>query len=108
MTDGLHIRTDTDVYDLVGTDMVKNIRFTDAIDIDQNTRIGYIASNDTKKLALSNLPLSQSVLVRLDRTTGKSITLRTGIEIQSLIRSGTGVAYVDQSGDMYEVVDSSK
>lgn len=44
--------------------------------------------------------------MRLDRTTGKSVIIRTGIEIQALIRSGTGVAYVDQSGDIYEVVDS--
>ena len=46
------------------------------VDINPRIRIGYISKNDVKKLSLGNFPLSDSVLIQIDRITGESVILR--------------------------------
>lgn len=77
----------------------ENPRFTDWIDASPTVRIGYISAEDSQKLALSNYPLGESVLIRLDRTTGQSQVLRKGLDIRFFYFSQGIPAYVDHSGN---------
>ncbi len=71
-----HTRTDTGSYTTRNNVLIEDIRFTDAIDLSPDIRLGYIDRDDTAKLSLGNFPLGQSVLLRLDRTTGESTIVR--------------------------------
>jgi hypothetical protein len=71
-----HIRTETGSYTTRNNILIEDIRFTDAIDLTPQIRLGYIDKNDTAKLSIGNFSLGQSVLVRLDRTTGESTIVR--------------------------------
>jgi hypothetical protein len=63
------ILTSSGSHELVGERLIEDIRFSDSIDISPEIRLGYIDKKDTSKLRLANLPLGQSLLIRLDRTT---------------------------------------
>jgi hypothetical protein len=71
-----HIRTSTGSWVTDGQKETEDIRFTDAIDLTPDIRLGYIDKNDTTKLSIGNFAQGQSVLVRLDRTTGESRVIR--------------------------------
>ena len=63
------IRTSSGSYELSGERLIEDIRFSDSIDISPQIRLGYIDRDDTTKLKLANLPLGESLLIRLDRST---------------------------------------
>ena len=71
-----HIRTDTGSFVSDGDEYNEDIRFTDAIDLTPEIRLGYIDKSDTAKLSIGNFASNQSILVRLDRTTGESRMVR--------------------------------
>ena len=71
-----HTRTETGSLVAMGENETEDIRFTDAIDLTPEIRLGYIDQKDTAKLSLGNFSLGQSVLIRLDRTTGESVVVR--------------------------------
>ncbi len=73
--EGMKVRTKNNVYFQSQENWIENPRFTDYIDISPRYRIGYIASNDSEKLELSNYPKGESVLVRVDRETGVSTVI---------------------------------
>ncbi len=92
------VQTPTTVYESVWNEWRENIRFSDFLDISRTKRIGYIRGEDTKKLSLGNFPLGQGVLILLDRSTGESYTLETGVKIQSLIMTENWPAMMDEDG----------
>jgi hypothetical protein len=49
-----HTRTNTGSYTTDGGGSYEDIRFTDAINLDHDTRLGYIDATDSKKLSLGN------------------------------------------------------
>ena len=71
------ILTSSGSYELSGDRIIEDIRFSDSIDISPQIRLGYIDKNDTTKLALANLPLGESLVIRLDRSTGESTIVDT-------------------------------
>ncbi len=75
------MRTETGSFVIDSDKITEDIRFTDAIDLTPEIRLGYIDKNDTAKLSIGNFVPNQSVLVRLDRTTGEGVTVRKGIDI---------------------------
>lgn len=98
-----HIRTETGSLIRDGENETEDIRFTDAIDLTPEIRLGYIDKNDTAKLSIGNFVPNQSVLVRLDRTTGESVIVRKGIDIQILLLYRGLPAYVDSVGGVYSI-----
>lgn len=75
---------------------MKNPRFTDYIDISPSLRIGYIAASDTEKLTLQNLKNDTSYIVSLDRDTGISKVLKTGMTIQGFLFHEEKPAFLDE------------
>ena len=71
-----HLRTETGSFTAHGDEYNEDIRFTDAIDLTPEIRLGYIDKNDTTKLSIGNFAIGNSVLVRLDRETGESRVVR--------------------------------
>ena len=53
------VRTQDRVYENIGQDWEKNMRFTDYIDLTPYDRLGYIDASDSEHLSLGNLPLGQ-------------------------------------------------
>ena len=86
-----------------GEKEIEDIRFTDAIDLTPYIRLGYIDQKDTQKLSLGNFAPGQSVLIRLDRTTGESVVVRKGMGIASLLLYRNAPAYMDSTGDIYTI-----
>lgn len=97
------IRTDTGSLEIQENRLLDDIRFTDAIDINPQIRIGYIDKNDQSKLSLANFPSGQSLLIRLNRTTGESIILRSGFDIRALFFYQNNPAYLDESGNIFSI-----
>ncbi len=97
------IQTNTGTMELKWDTFISDIRFTNSIDLSPQIRIGYIDKKDTKKLSIANLPANESVLIRLDRTTGSSVVLRRNIDIRILFFYGGKPAYVDISGNIYTI-----
>ena len=87
--------------------IIEDNRFTNSIDISPEIRIGYIDKKDTKKLSLSNLPLTESLLIRLDRTTGESVILRKWLDISALFLYGNKPAYIDTLGNISLIEENS-
>ena len=100
-----HIRTETGSSIGDGENRIEDIRFTDAIDLSSGIRLGYIDQKDTKKLSLANLPLGQSILVRLDRNTGESSIVRTGMDIWAFILYRGLPAYMDSRWGIFAIRD---
>jgi hypothetical protein len=96
-----HVRTSSGSFVLQWEDLIEDIRFTDAIDLDHDTRLGYIDATDSKKLSLGNFPLGQSVLIRLNRITGESVVLRKGIDVRVFIQYDQHPAYMDSIGNIF-------
>lgn len=90
------IRTKKNVYTFENGDWRKNPRFTDYIDISPSLRIGYIAASDTEKIALQNLKQDTSYIISLDRDTGTSKILKTGITIQGFFFHEGKPAFLDE------------
>lgn len=98
-----HMRTETGSFVIDSDKITEDIRFTDAIDLTPEIRLGYIDKNDIAKLSIGNFATNQSVLVRLDRTTGDSIIVRKGIDIQALLLYRGLPAYMDSAGGVYSI-----
>ena len=98
-----HIRTETGSWISDGDEYNEDIRFTDAIDLTPEIRLGYIDKNDTTKLSIGNFALGNSVLVRLDRETGESRVVREWLDIRALLLYRGRPAYVDTTGQVYEI-----
>ncbi|MBC7498673.1 hypothetical protein H7170_03465 [Candidatus Gracilibacteria bacterium] len=98
-----HTRTQTGSYIRDGEKEIEDIRFTDAIDLTPDIRLGYIDQKDTTKLSIGNFPLGQSVLIRLDRTTGESVVVRKGLEIGAFVLYRNTPAYIESSGQIYTI-----
>ena len=86
---------------------MEDIRFTNSISLSPEIRIGYIDKKDTKKLSIANLPLTESVLIRLDRTTGEGVVLRRGFDIRTLFFYNNKPAYIDTSENIYLIEEGS-
>ena len=95
--------THSGTFELKGDRLVEDIRFTNSIDISPRIRIGYIDKKDTTKLSLGNFPLTDSLIIRLDRVTGESVVLRRGIDIRTLFYYNGAPAYIDLSGKIYTI-----
>lgn len=98
------IRTSTGSFNIQWERLMEDIRFTDAIDIDPQVRIGYIDKNDAVKLSIGNFPPATSVLIRLNRATGESVVLRKWFDIHALFFYKNEPAYLDNSGNIYSIV----
>lgn len=96
-----HIRTSSGSSVLQWEDLIEDIRFTDAIDLDNSIRLGYIDATDSKKLSLGNFPLGQSVLIRLNRITGESVVVREGIDVRAFVYYDQHPAYMDSVGNIF-------
>lgn len=103
--DSWRILTSSGTFELKWDRLVQDIRFTNSIDISPQIRIGYIDKRDTTKLSLGNFPLTDSLLIRLDRVTGQSIVLRRGIDIRTLFYYDGVPAYIDLSGKIYTILE---
>ncbi len=79
--DSWKVTTKQNVYTLEGDRWRENPRFTDYIDISPSTRIGYIDAKDRDKLILQNLPQGIPVIISVNRFTGKSEIMKTGLSI---------------------------
>jgi hypothetical protein len=90
-----------------GNRIIEDIRFTSSIDLSDEIRIGYIDKSDIKKLSLANLPTTESVLIRLDRTTGESVILRKWFDIETLFLYNKKPAYLDASGNISMIEENS-
>ncbi len=97
--------TSSGTFELKWDRLIEDIRFTNSIDISPQIRIGYIDKKDTSKLSLANFPLTDSLIIRLDRVTGESIVLRRGIDIQTLFYYNDAPAYIDLSGKIYTIAE---
>lgn len=97
------IQTNTGTLEIKWERLIEDIRFTNSIDISPRIRIGYISKIDTKKLSLANLPITDSVLIQIDRSKGDSVILRRGLEIQSMFFYNKKPAYIDTSGNIYTI-----
>ena len=98
-----HTRTGTGSWVLDWEKKMEDIRFTDAIDLTPDIRLWYIDKNDTAKLSIGNFATGNSVLVRLDRTTGESRVVREWLDIRALLLYRGRPAYVDSMGQVYEI-----
>jgi hypothetical protein len=98
-----HIHTETGSYIGDGEKEIEDIRFTDAIDLTPDIRLGYIDQKDTTKVSIGNFPQGQSVLIRLDRTTGESRVVRRGLSIGALFLYNNRPAYMNPEGDIYTI-----
>ncbi len=103
--DTWRIQTNSGTLELRWDSLTYDIRFTNSIDISPQVRIGYIDKKDTKKLSLANLPLTHSVLVRLDRGTGMSVIVRNGLDIESLFFYNGIPAYLDRAGLIFTLAE---
>jgi hypothetical protein len=99
-----HIRTGTGSYMLDGERQIEDIRFTDAIDLTPDIRLGYIDKKDTTKLSIGNFAPGQSVLIRLDRTTGESVVTRKWLDIGAFVLYRNTPAYMSSMGDIYTII----
>ncbi len=97
------VRTESWIYEYQAWNWIKNIRFTDYIDITAYQRIGYIAGEDTERLSLSNFSDWNGVMIALDRKTGKSYTLRNSIQIRGFYYEWETPAYIDAEGNRYTI-----
>ena len=100
-----HIRTSSGSYIDEWDSLSEDIRFTDAIDLTPDIRLGYIDANDTIKLSLGNFSFGQSVLVRLDRTTGESRVVRQWVDIGALLLYRGRPAYSSSVWDIFTILD---
>ncbi|MBC7503907.1 hypothetical protein H7169_02965 [Candidatus Gracilibacteria bacterium] len=97
------ILTSSGSYELSGERLIEDIRFSDSIDISPQIRLGYIDKKDSAKLTLANLPLGQSLLIRLDRRTGESIIVDSGIDMVTFFRYRDRPSYIDSSGNVHSI-----
>ena len=97
------VRTDSGSVTLQDDRITTDIRFTDSIDISPEIRLGYIDKNDNQRLSLGNFPLGESVLIRLDRATGESHVVRTGMDIQFFLFYHERPAYADGAGTVFTI-----
>lgn len=74
-----HVMIDGIWYDWIDSAWRENIRFTDWLDIWKHWRIWYVAPTDDKRMMLSNT--STSLLILLDRYTGKTSILSRDLEV---------------------------
>jgi hypothetical protein len=81
----------------------ENPRFTDSLDISLTERLWYISADDSEKLTLSNLPSWESVLLILDRTTGKTEIIKRWIDIRFLFFSQGFLVFLDKEGKMWSI-----
>ena len=96
-------RTQTGSWSLVWTRLIEDIRFTDSIDISPSIRLGYISRDDNQKLSLGNFPTGESLLIRLDRTTGESSIVRRWTDISMFFYYKNMPAYTDWQGNIYTI-----
>ena len=80
-----------------------NPRFTDWLDVSLSARIGYISRDDTERLALSNLPQGESILLSLDRATGKTQILKRWVDIRFLFLSQGVPVFLDSAGKAWRI-----
>ncbi len=98
-----HTHTETGSWVTDGEKEIEDIRFTDAIDLTSDIRLGYIDQRDTMKLSIGNFAQGQSVLSRLDRTTGETIVVRKWLDIWAFLLYKNTPAYMSSIGDIYTI-----
>ncbi len=103
MNDIWKFQTSSWVYTYDGEELQENPRFTDFLDISPSIRLWYIDKDDTSRLSLSNFPSGESVLISLDRTTGKSYVVKKGLGIRTLFFHGATPAYIDPSENIWDI-----
>ena len=96
-------RTQTGSWSLVWARLIEDIRFTDSIDVSPSIRLGYISRDDSQKLSLGNFPTGESLLIRLDRTTGESSIVRKWFDIDMFFYYKNTPAYIDWQNNIYTI-----
>jgi hypothetical protein len=97
------VRTEVDSYENIEGTWVKNMRFTDYIDLNQRYRLWYIDANEEEKLMLQNYAKGKSLIVLLDRNTNESTVLRQGTDIYGFLIYSYKKAYLDLYGNIFSL-----
>lgn len=83
---------------------IRNSRFTDWIDISPSLRLWYISQEDTSKLELSNFPIWESVLLLLDRSSGKSHIIQKWMDIEFFYFIDGVPSFIDWDGTRWKII----
>lgn len=97
------VATQSWLYEFVSDSWRKNPRFTQYVDLSEKYRLGYIDEKDQQKLQLSNFPTNQSLLILLDRSTGKSEVVRKWISLQGFFTKNEKKYLLDTWRKYYEI-----
>lgn len=98
------IRTENAVFEWNDGEFLKNVRFSDFVDVSATLRIWCILARDTDKITLSNLSEGKNYYIILNRETGESRTQEAPSDLESLFLIDWQPYYMDSSWEKWKLI----
>ena len=78
----------------------KNRDYSDILDITPEFQIAYIDATDREKLSRGKFPTNESILLLIERRTGKWERLKSGLNIEGLLMYEGQAGFMDRDGNI--------